>query len=84
MQGKRSELKEIKAEGVVTRESNQYVITTDNGTKFNLSAIMPWESVAADYGTDVFASHFGKRVIAVGMTDGHTIWKVHISSSNHD
>jgi hypothetical protein len=70
-----SELKEIHVEGIISRTREQYAITTDDGINYELSSILPWESIAPDYGTGVFAQCVGKRANVIGLTDGHTIWK---------
>ena len=68
-------MKEITVTGLVSKILNQYVITTDDGTEFQLSAILPWEAVSADYGTSEFAQNLGRKMTASGVTDGQTIWK---------
>ena len=68
------DLKEISVTGLVSRILDKYVITTDDGTEYELSGIKPWEAVAPDFGSGDFASHLGKKMMASGMTDGHTIW----------
>jgi hypothetical protein len=73
------QLKEISITGIVSKIVDQYVITTDDGTEYKLSAIMPWEAVAAEFGSGDFALHLGKRVTATGATDGHTIWRAILS-----
>ena len=72
-------MKEIIITGLVSRILDKYVITADNGTEYELSAIMPWEAVAPDFGSGAFALHLGKRMTASGVTDGHTIWKATLS-----
>ena len=68
-------MKEIIITGLVSKILDKYVITADDGTEYELSAIMPWEAVAPDFGSGVYALHLGKRMVASGVTDGHTIWK---------
>jgi hypothetical protein len=77
-------LEEIKVEGIVSREGNQYILTTDDGKRYELLVIMPWEAVSPDYGTEDFALHLGKRMVATGMTDGNAIWKAHLTSATHN
>jgi hypothetical protein len=77
-----SDLKEIKVEGIISQSGSKYKITTDDGTQYELSAIMLWESVAPDYGTGVFAQYIGKRAIATGLTEGYTIWKAQLIDVN--
>jgi hypothetical protein len=77
-----SELKEIQVEGIISRTRDQYTITTDDGINYDLSVILPWESVAPDYGTGVFTQCIGKRVNVAGLTDGHTIWKAQLININ--
>ena len=72
-------MKEISVTGIVSKILDQYVITTDDGTEYKLSAIMPWEAVPPDFGSGNFALHLGKRMTATGTTDGHTIWRVMLS-----
>ena len=72
-------MKDISVTGIVSRTFDQYVITTDEGTEYKLSAIMPWEAVAADFGSGDFALHLGKRMTATGSTDGDTIWGAMLS-----
>jgi hypothetical protein len=55
------ELRKIRVDGIVSQLGKQYAITTDDETRYTLSAIMPWESVSPDYGTEVFAFHIGKK-----------------------
>ncbi|MHA2395787.1 MAG: hypothetical protein ACXAC0_03720 [Candidatus Thorarchaeota archaeon] len=73
------QMKEISVTGIVSRIVDQYVITTDDGTEYKLSAIMPWEAVVADFGSGDFALHLGKRMNATGTTDGYTIWRATLS-----
>ena len=73
------EMKEISVTGLVSNILDQYVITTDDGTEYKLSAILPWEAVAADFGSGDFALHLGKRMTAIGTTDGYTIWRATLS-----
>lgn len=73
------QMKEISVTGLVSRILDQYVITTDDGTEYKLSAIMPWEAVAADFGSEEYTAHLGKRMIAIGTTDGYTIWRAMLS-----
>ena len=72
-------MKEISVIGLVSKIMDQYVITTDDGTEYNLSAIMPWEAVPPDFGSGDYALHLGKRMMATGTTDGHTIWRATLS-----
>ncbi|MGD9395333.1 MAG: hypothetical protein PVJ05_02800 [Candidatus Thorarchaeota archaeon] len=72
-------MKEISVTGIVSKILDQYVITTDDGTEYKLSAIMPWEAVPPDFGSGDFALHLGKRMTATGTTDNHTIWRVMLS-----
>ena len=57
----------------------QYIITTDDGTEYKLSAILPWEAVSPDFGSGDFALHLGKRMTATGSTDGETFWGAMLS-----
>lgn len=70
--------KEISVTGIISKIFNQYVVTTDDGTEYNLSAIMPYEAVSPDFDSGKFAQELGKRVIVVGLIDGDTIWKADI------
>jgi hypothetical protein len=72
-------MKEITVTGLVSRISDQFVITTDDGTEYKLSAIMPWEAVSPDFGSGDFALHLGKTMIASGSCEGHTIWGATLS-----
>jgi len=74
-------MKEVSVIGIVSQILDQYVITTDNGTEYKLSAIMPWEAVPADFGFGDFTIHLGKRMTATGITDGNTIWRAKLSES---
>jgi hypothetical protein len=74
-------MKEINITGLVSRILNKYVITSDDGSEYELSAIMPWEAVSPDFGSGDFALHLGKRMIASGMTDGSTIWKASLTEA---
>ncbi|MHA1665762.1 MAG: hypothetical protein ACTSW7_00105 [Candidatus Thorarchaeota archaeon] len=74
-------LKEIIVTGLVSRILDKYVITTDDGTEYELSAIMPWEAVSPDFGFGDYALHLGKRMVASGSTDGHAIWKATLTET---
>ncbi len=76
-------MKEVSVTGIVSQILDQYVITTDDGTEYKLSAIMPWEAVAADFGSGEFAIHLGKKMTATGITDGNTIWRAKLSASQN-
>jgi hypothetical protein len=75
-----SSMKSILVTGLVSRIMNRYVITADDGTQYELSAIFPYEAVSADYGSGIFAANLGKRMTASGLTDGHTIWRASLQS----
>ncbi|MFW9957570.1 MAG: hypothetical protein ACFFCT_05830 [Candidatus Odinarchaeota archaeon] len=72
-------MEEIIITGLLSKISDQYVITTDEGIEYILSAILPWEAVSADYGSEEFASHLGKRLTVRGLSDGSTIYRAIIS-----
>jgi len=76
-----SEFKEIEIIGLISKVLDQYIITTDNGTEYSLSAISPWESVSPDYNSGQYADHLGHRMIASGKTDGSTIWGASLAST---
>ncbi len=75
-------MKEISVTGLVSKVLNHYIISTDDGTEYILSAIMPWEAVPPDFGYGDFALHTGKRMMASGATDGDTIWGAILSDVN--
>lgn len=72
-------MKEISVTGIVSRILDQYVITTDDGAEYKLSAILPWEAVAPDFGSGNFALHLGKKMTATGSVEGYTIWRATLS-----
>ncbi len=74
-------MKEISVIGLVSKILDQYVITTDDGTEYRLSAIMPWEAVPPDFASGDYALHLGKRMMASGTTDGQTIWGAALSEA---
>jgi hypothetical protein len=74
-----SELEEITITGLVSKILERYVVTTDDGTEYVLSAIMPYEAVSPDYNSHIFAERLGMRVRVSGVTDGHTIWRAFIT-----
>ena len=74
-------MEEISVVGLISQILGKYVVTTDDGTQYELSAILPWEAVAPDYGTGEFAPSLGKRVEVTGLTDGGTIWGARINQS---
>lgn len=69
-----SSLKEISIVGMIAKVQNRYVVTTEDGKEYELSAILPWEAVSADYGTGAFAAFLGKKMRVTGQTDGSTIY----------
>ena len=75
-------LKDISVEGLISRIHDEYVITTDNGIQYRLSAIMPYEAVSPDFDSGRFALALGKRVTVVGVTDGDAIWRARIIDEN--
>ena len=68
-------LQEIDVVGTVSLVINRYVIETNEGKRYRLAAIMPYQAVSVDYGTGAFADYVGKQARAVGLTDGGTIWR---------
>jgi len=72
-------MEEISVTGIISRILNDYVITPDDGIEYKLSAIMPWEAVAPDFGSGIFALHLGKRMKASGFIDDNTIWRATLS-----
>jgi len=68
-------MKDVTVTGLISKIMNRYVITADDGTQYELSAIHPWEAVSPDFGSGIFAENLGRRMTAMGATDGHTIWK---------
>ncbi|MHA2601261.1 MAG: hypothetical protein AM324_003915 [Candidatus Thorarchaeota archaeon SMTZ1-83] len=68
-------MEEITVTGVISEDLNEYRLTTDDGTEYKLSAILPWEAVPADFGSSGFAARLGERVTISGITDGDTIWR---------
>ncbi len=74
-------LNEIIITGIVSKILDRYVITTDDGTEYTLSAIMPWEAVSPDFGSGDFALHLGKRMIATGVSDGQTIYRASLQDA---
>lgn len=72
-------MKDITITGLVSMVLDQYIITTDDGTEYKLSAILPWEAVSPDFGSGDFVLHLGKRMTATGSTDGETIWGAMLS-----
>jgi hypothetical protein len=72
-------MKEISVIGTISKTMNEYVITTDEGTEYRLSAIIPYEAVPPDFASGDFALHLGKRMVAIGSSDGHTIWGASLS-----
>jgi hypothetical protein len=72
-------MKEITVTGLVSKILDKYVITSDDGTEYELSAIMHWEAVSPDFRSGDYAIHLGKRMVASGVTDGSTIWKASLT-----
>ena len=68
-------MEEITVAGVISEDLNEYKLTTDDGTEYKLSAILPWEALPADFGSSGFAARLGERVRISGVTDGNTIWR---------
>ena len=66
---------DITVSGIISESLNEYLLTTDDGTEYKLSAILPWEAVPADFGSSGFAARLGERVTISGVTDGDTIWR---------
>ena len=75
-------MEEISVVGLISLILDKYVVTTDDGSQYELSAILPWEAVPADYGMGQFAPSLGKRVQVTGMTDGGIIWGARIVQLN--
>lgn len=77
-------LKDISVTGIITKIHDAYVITTDGGIQYKLSAIMPYEAVSPDFDSGRFALGLGRRVTIVGVTDGDTIWGASIMNEESD
>ncbi len=76
-----AKLKEIIITGKVSRVLDRYVVTTDDGNQYTLSAIMPWEAVSPDFGSGDFSHHLGKRMVVTGVSDGHTIYRASLQDT---
>lgn len=74
-------LTEITVVGIISKVLDHYVVTTDSGEEYELSAIMPWTAVSADYGTGGFVAHLGERVTVTGQTNGSTIYGAQVIRS---
>lgn len=61
--------------GIISEDLDEYVLTTEGGAVYKLSAIMPWEAVPPDFDSGRFAAKLGERVTISGVTDGNTIWR---------
>ncbi|MFX1602778.1 MAG: hypothetical protein ACFFCK_04780 [Promethearchaeota archaeon] len=68
-------MEEITVSGVISEGPNEYLLTTDDGIEYRLSAILPWEAVPADFASGRFATKLGERVTVSGVADGNTIWR---------
>ena len=75
-------LRSVSVEGLISRIHDEYVITTDSGIQYRLSAIMPYEAVSPDFDSGRFALALGKKVTVAGVTDGDTIWGARIMDEN--
>ena len=73
---------EIAVLGVIKKTSTNYVIVTDDGKEYRLSAILPWEAISPDYNTYEFELNLGKRISVSGVTNGHTIYRASLSEIN--
>ena len=72
-------MEEITVVGLISKILDRYVVTTDDGSQFTLSAIMPYESVSPDYGSHTFAKRLGLRTKVSGLCDGNTIWRAYLT-----
>jgi len=70
---------EIVVVGLLSKILHQYVVTTDDGVEYKLSTNLPREAVSADYVSEEFALHLGKRLTVKGISDGSTIYRAIIS-----
>ena len=75
-------MEEIAVTGIIRRSGRNYVIATDDGKEYHLSAILPWEAVSPDYNTHIFELNLGRRMTATGLSDGNTIYKAMLSECN--
>ncbi len=75
----RTTLEEITVVGLVSKIMDRYVVTTDDGTEYTLSAIMPYESVPPDFNSHIFVERLGLRTKVSGLCDGDTIWGAYLS-----
>ncbi len=67
-------MEEKELTGVVTKEFNEYILTTEDGHKYKLFAINPWESVPTDFDTAKFEQFLGETVKVYGRVSGSEIW----------
>ena len=67
-------LEQISVVGLISKIMDRYVVTTEDGKEYELSAILPWESVSPDAGSAAFAMHLGKKMCVSGQSDGSTIY----------
>jgi len=67
-------MEEIELTGIVSKEFNEYILTTEDGQKYKLFAINPWESVPIDFDTAKFEQFIGETVKVNGRVSGSEIW----------
>ncbi len=67
-------LEDIEVRGLISKVLNRYVVITEEGGEYELSAIMPWEAVSPDFDSGRFAKELGHTMIVSGKSDGSTIW----------
>ena len=68
-------MEDIVVVGLISKAQGRYVITTDEGVRYELSAISPWEAVPLDFESGDYELYLGEIARAHGITDGGTIWR---------
>jgi hypothetical protein len=68
-------MEDIEVVGLISRAQGRYVITTNEGVRYELFAILPWEAVPPDFGSGDYELYLGKTARVRGITDGGTIWR---------
>jgi hypothetical protein len=75
------DMDEITIIGTISKTASGYVVSTDDGIEYGLSAILPWEAVPTDFGSVGFEMHLGKRLKISGLTDGNTIYGARLTET---
>ncbi len=73
-------LEEVVVTGTLTTSADQFLLHSNNGKVYRISAIKLYAAVSPEYGSEKYRPFVGLRVRVHGLSDGTTIWNASVEA----